>query len=226
VRTVAAKAVVFDVDDTLYLERDYVRSGFGAVGEFARQRWNLTDVAERAWELFLQNARGDIFQRVLRSAGIEPTAADIELLVRCYREHAPQISLLDDALHALECASDGFLAVVTDGPSSSQHAKIRALNLKRWARKLIVTADHGPSWTKPSLSGFSAIEAASGCKGPDCVYIGDNPLKDFAGPQQLGWQTIRIRRPGGLHAQLESKQDVQAEFTSFHDFSLKLLDGL
>ena len=31
------RAVVYDLDDTLYLERRYVRGGFSAVGEFLRQ---------------------------------------------------------------------------------------------------------------------------------------------------------------------------------------------
>ena len=39
--------VVFDVDDTLYLERDYVRSGFRAVGVWASRWLGLSGFAER-----------------------------------------------------------------------------------------------------------------------------------------------------------------------------------
>ena len=37
--------VVFDIDDTLYLERDYVLSGFAAVGPWARDWLAIPDFA-------------------------------------------------------------------------------------------------------------------------------------------------------------------------------------
>lgn len=221
-RTVIARTLVLDVDDTLYLEREYVRSGFAALEALVWSRWQVAGFAARAWQLFEQGARGDTFQRVLSAQGIQASPDDLAWLVRCYREHSPQISLLEDARRCLDALPPLFLAVLTDGPSPSQHAKIHALGLPRWARQLIVTADHGPDWGKPGLHGFRAIEAASGARGPDCVYIADNPLKDFAGPHQLGWQTIRMRRSGGLHAHVPSGDDVGAELASFEQLRIAM----
>ena len=49
----------------------------------------------------------------------------------------------------------------------------------------------------------------------ECVYVADNPTKDFAAPRALGWHTVRIRRPGGLHAGLaHSPHEVDHEITS------------
>ncbi len=51
-------SVVFDVDDTLYLERDYARGGFEAAAAHARARFGVDDFATRAWALFEQGLRG------------------------------------------------------------------------------------------------------------------------------------------------------------------------
>ena len=47
------RVAVFDVDDTLYLERDYVRSGFHAVATWAEETLDVTGVFDTAWGLFL-----------------------------------------------------------------------------------------------------------------------------------------------------------------------------
>ena len=38
--------LVLDIDDTLYLERDYVRSGFKCVGEWVNDRLGLSEFSE------------------------------------------------------------------------------------------------------------------------------------------------------------------------------------
>src|SRR3546814_3160678 len=31
------------------------------------------------------------------------------------------------------------------------------------------------------------------------TYVGDNPAKDFTAPSAMGWRTVQITRPGGVH---------------------------
>ena len=217
------RCIVFDVDDTLYLERDYVRSGFAAVGAEARSRWGVDDFAERAWLLFESGARGDIFDRVLVESGISPSPEAITALVARYREHPPAIRLLDDARACLERLHGRLaLACLTDGPLSCQRAKVVALGLERWLSPVILTAELGTGLGKPHPEGFRRIEAVTGESGATCAYVADNPLKDFAGPRLLGWRTVRIRRPGGLHAELASADDVDEEIESLGELGQRL----
>ena len=62
------RGIVFDIDDTLYLERDYVRSGFAhvarEVGRTDDEAGRLHDWLIRAFE---SGVRGDTFDR-LRAA--------------------------------------------------------------------------------------------------------------------------------------------------------------
>jgi len=220
---VTVRCVVFDVDDTLYLERDYVQSGFAAVGAEARSRWGITDFADHAWRLFEEGARGNIFDLVLVDCGVTATPEVIAALVARYREHQPAIRLLEDARACLDRLRGRVaLAGLSDGPAVSQRAKVAALGLDRWLSLLIVTAELGPGLGKPSPEGFRRIEAATGESGAACAHVADNPAKDFAGPRQLGWRTVRIRRPGGLHAGIASGEDVDLEIVSLDELSERL----
>ena len=206
------EAVVFDLDDTLYLELDYVRSGFRAVGELVRQRFGREGFAAAAWQLFQTGVRRDIFDRVLRQLDVAADSATVAEMVRVYREHAPDIVLLPDAERCLD-ALQGIvgLALISDGPLASQTAKARQLGLDRWMAPIILTATWGAGFDKPHPRAFQEVQTALNVRGERCVYVGDNPAKDFDAPAILGWRSVRIRRPDGLHATVPSRVPTHLE---------------
>lgn len=194
------KLIVFDVDDTLYLERDYVKSGFQAVDLKLQKTLGIEGFFDYAWEAFTTGTRGNTFQQVLSQLGVSFDDELIKSLVKYYRNHTPNIQLAEDARATLDAIPAGaHIGIVTDGPAESQWAKIKALRLERYDPKIIVTADRGVDWHKPSVKPFIFLQQAAGVTGNNCVYIADNPQKDFIGPEQLGWKTIRIRRVGGIY---------------------------
>jgi putative hydrolase of the HAD superfamily len=196
----AVRCVVFDVDDTLYLEHDYVRSGFRAVEAAVAARFGREGFACEAQRLFDEGARGDIFDRALSALNIAPAADTVGQLVEVYRRHRPSIALLPDAEAALRAVYRyATVAIITDGPAPSQRAKIDALQLGRWADFIVVTAEYGAGFGKPHTRAFLDVERWSGASGAELVYLADNPAKDFVAPNALGWQSVRICRPGGLH---------------------------
>jgi putative hydrolase of the HAD superfamily len=210
------RLVVFDIDDTLYLERDYVRSGFAAVGAWARSELGMPDLDARAWAAFEAGVRGRIFDEALAACGVRPNGSLVSQLVDVYRSHAPAIGLLDDVRSWLAArASDLALAVVSDGAPASQRAKATALGLADWADPMVFTDELGPGRGKPHPAAFECVEAAAGLTGRACAYVGDNPTKDFAGPRCRDWRTVRVRRAGGLHAATPSGDDVDAEISGF-----------
>ncbi|MGH2747956.1 MAG: HAD family hydrolase [Actinomycetota bacterium] len=213
---------VFDIDDTLYLERDYVRSGFESVGRWVEHNLGLPGFFEDAWGAFERGARGRIFDLVLAARGIQTSPEVIGTLVDVYRTHRPTIELIPDARACLEAMQTRFaLAIVTDGPLESQRAKVQALGTDRWVETTVLTAELGTGFAKPHERAFQLVEAASGWKGERCTYVADNPAKDFAGPKSLGWRTVRVRRPGALHLHRPSGADVDLELpdlSSLHAF--------
>jgi putative hydrolase of the HAD superfamily len=192
--------VAFDIDDTLYLERDYVRSGFRAVDGWCQEHLGRSGFGASAWEAFQQGARRDIFDRVLRQWGVPIEPSLIGQLVDVYRRHDPQIDLLPDAAECLARLRGRVkLAAISDGPPASQQAKVRRLGLDRWMDEIVLTGVLGPGFEKPSPKAFLKIQETFQCAGSQCVYVADNPAKDFRGPRQLGMTAIRVRRLEGLH---------------------------
>jgi putative hydrolase of the HAD superfamily len=215
---IAPRCVVFDVDDTLYLERDYVRSGFAAVDAWAAAELGVDGIADAAWEQFLTGRRGDTFDVALRARGVEPTPATVDQMVACYRSHRPDITMLPDAAARVEqIRGRAELVAVTDGPLASQRAKVAALGVARWAALVVFTEEFGPGFAKPHPRAFELVEAHADTRGTDNVYLADNPAKDFAAPRALGWRTVRVRRPDSLHVGVVSGDDVDLEVTDLSD---------
>jgi len=195
---------VLDIDDTLYLERDYARSGFYAVGCWLAENRNVEEFFEYAWVLFESGSRGNIFDTVLEDLGIFDKEL-VSRLVHLYRSHPPDISLQSDAMEFLKRYNRNDFAIISDGYSNAQWAKIRALNLEQYVDKIIVTDDLGKKFWKPSPSAYILAQGDRSSK--ECVYIADNPLKDFEAPAVLGWApSVRIRRKGSLHYDIESPE--------------------
>jgi putative hydrolase of the HAD superfamily len=205
----AFQLVAFDLDDTLYLERDYVYSGFASVARWLAVQRCWSDAAERrfllnCWTDFASGPdRQRIFDRTLRQAGLEATRSLVTACVARYRAHRPRIALLPDArclLQGLYQRPATTLCIITDGFLRGQAMKARALGLSNWVRRVVFTDRWGRAFWKPHPRAFEFVQRRCGLPASACVYIGDNPLKDFQTPQALGWHTIRIRRPAGIYA--------------------------
>jgi putative hydrolase of the HAD superfamily len=195
--------VAFDLDDTLYPEREFVHSGFAAVAQ------HLDDLGvieaesffTTATSLFVAGTRGNIFDLALARLAVEFPATRIGELVRVYREHQPQIRPFADSRELLQRlkARGVVLALISDGPWPTQQNKLLALGLEAYFDHLVFTGVHGEDWGKPSPRAFLEVMERSGVPAAACVYVADNPKKDFAGPNRLGWHTIRVREPIGLY---------------------------
>ena len=206
------RCVAFDIDDTLCAETDYVRSGFAAVGQWVAANLQLAGFAERAWARFERGCRGEIFNQVLADCAVDYPPQLIARLVEIYRRHDPDLELWADARACLQQLQGGLtLVAITDGCLPSQQAKVGALGLDRWLAFIIYTAELGCEFGKPHPKAFEIVQERTGWRGAQCLYVADNPRKDFAGPRRLGWQTVRIRRPEGLHYALASGPDVDRE---------------
>jgi len=204
------RLVAFDLDDTLYPEREFVRSGFRVVSDYLRQAGLVGRPLLAEMEAaFHAGVRGHVFEQVLRGVGVEPDAALVATLVAVYRTHAsaygsvrPDIRLFPDADAALaHLAARGLrLGLVSDGPLASQQAKVAALGLAARMDAVILTDSWGRPFWKPHPRAFIELASRLAVAPADCVYVADNPEKDFQGPAAAGWRpSVWIRRPDGLY---------------------------
>lgn len=177
-----SKVVVFDLDDTLYKEVDYVRSGLMAVAH------HLGDDSLLALMLKARSKGMNAFEAVKE----QRSDAEIDKMIEIYRNHKPQISLSRDTTLTLDYLHSKYtLALVTDGRSVGQRNKIEALALERYfaPEDIIISEEFGSD--KHSAANFKAIEK-NHPGAESYFYIGDNPEKDFYQPNLLGWHTIML----------------------------------
>lgn len=187
------KVVCFDLDDTLYKEIDFVRSAYREIADYVG-RPELLEIMLN-WYVSGENT----FQKLNQTLGL---GISISEYLSIYRNHRPAIDLSDGVEKTLEeLSSIGcVLGLITDGRSVSQRNKIDALGLYRWFenRNIIISAEFGSEKTdKRNYMYFMELYPNR-----SYIYVGDNPQKDFASANRLGWETVMIKDDGrNIHRQ-------------------------
>jgi len=220
------KAVIFDLDDTLFPERSYVLSGFRAVGEWISETCSIQGFFETAARLFDEGHRGRIFNDVLGILGIGSDPSLIDSLVACYRNHRPEIRMYDDAERALaHYRRYTTTGIISDGYLVAQKRKVAALDLGLLVDHIVYSDEFGRDHWKPSSVPYLRMMEMTGRTGPDCSYVSDNPLKDFVTAKALGWTTVRIRRNGGEYSGVvvDATHSAHCEVSTLDDLAKVLV---
>lgn len=190
-------AVVFDMDDTLYPEREYVLGGFQAVA-----RWGETKLGIESNEgfatlcsLFEEGVRGNTFNRWLEKYHLMQDDL-IPQLVQVYREHTPILHPFPQVPDMLKLLKRYYrLGLVSDGYLSVQERKFKALGLESLFDSVVFSDQWGREAWKPSPRPFHVVLQQLMVDAERAFYIGDNPLKDFLGARQAGMKTIWLHLP-------------------------------
>lgn len=197
---------MFDLDDTLFPEIDFVFSGYRAVAEKAFDDFGV-DIEPTLREKFLSGERGDLFTPSLREMGIDPGEPYVKTLVRAYRSHQPTLSLFVDADALIQALNESGrkIGIITDGWEEVQARKIRSLGLRDRVDAVVLTDELGgrDTW-KPSPVGYKECLERLSATSSETVFVGDNPRKDFLGARGIGMESIRVRRPLTEHREKEA----------------------
>lgn len=221
------KAVVFDLDDTLYREYDFVEQAFrrvaGVMAEYPEKERNAgtkeepprpqkspEELFRRMTELMAAEGRGKIFDRLCAWYNVDIPVPE---LVRIYRETEPVLSLYPDGEEFLRQLKKAGIktGLITDGNVQVQKNKIRALGLDKRLDVVLASWEIGSG--KPERRVYEYCLERLGCRPPEALYIGDNPLKDFIGAKELGMKTVRIVRPEGMHMRRIAEKGCEADRT-------------
>jgi putative hydrolase of the HAD superfamily len=199
------KAVIFDLDDTLYPERQFVMGGLAAAARWIAGRTNRSpDGCRHELEcLFDRGEKTQTFDAWLRKAGLP--SSYMPAMVEAYREHVPSLTLYADAGEAIEhCHAGGLLTgLVSDGYLDVQRRKVAALGLSERLSTIVLSDEFGRAHWKPAPTPFLAAAERLGILPAEAVYVGDNPKKDFEGARRAGLKSVRVRRIDGVYASEE-----------------------
>lgn len=196
------KIVLFDLDDTLILEVDYVKSGFEHVSNILAKKYHLNSnlIYSELQDLFLKN-HVNVFNRWFELQNIPLTDEDIKILVNEYHSHKPNIDFCEDVIPAITKLRDHNmkLGIVTDGNHETQQLKLSAIQADKYFDYIYKTDDYGKDYWKPSSKIFELIKEETNSSFNEMVYIGDNPRKDFYIRKSLAMKTFRIVRNDSIY---------------------------
>ncbi len=206
-----SKIFVFDLDDTLYSERDFEKSGIEYV-------YNYFEIKHISLDSILNNRKNWIDQ-IVNDTNKEIT---IQMVLDIYRYHLPSIELYKDSKDFLDMlVSYGYeMSLISDGRSITQRNKLKALGIESYFKNIVISEEVNSE--KPSEYNFNLV---MNNKCPEnYIYIADNPQKDFITPNKLGWTSICILDRGqNVHVQnFDLPQDFMPQFliNSFQEIIL------
>lgn len=210
------RAVVFDLDDTLVAERDFVLGGFRAAAARAAAGSGIAEAVayDELVGMYRSGVRQTTFDRWL--AAHPELGLTVEVLVEAYRNHPPVLTPLPGVERLLgELKAVYRLGLVSDGPAAVQERKWLACGLAPWFDAVVFSDALGRAAWKPSPEPFLAVSRALRLAPADCVYVGDNPAKDFRGARAAGMRAVWARHAAGeYHGLTPAAAEDQPDWTT------------
>jgi putative hydrolase of the HAD superfamily len=209
------KAVVWDVDDTLFNYTEADRAGMrlhlaaegllGAYGsvEQAIERWrSITDAQWARFSAGEVTFEGQRRDRVRVFLGEELSDAEADAWFERYIAHYETVwALFPDVLPVLDALSASHRhAVLSNSSLHVQDRKLRALGVHDRFETILCAAELGIS--KPEAGAFLAACEFLGLPPHEVAYVGDHPEIDGRGAADAGLLSVWIDR-GGLYATID-----------------------
>jgi len=207
--------IVFDLDDTLYNEMEYLRSAYIQIAkELDSENWQA--LFARMYSLF--RSKEDVFEFV--SAEYR---GDKNALIQQYRAHIPKLHLFDGVLDTIQQikAKNGKIGIITDGRSTTQRVKLKSLGILDLIDKIVISEEIGSE--KPDEKNYLAIEETfTNC---NYLYMADNLRKDFVTPNKRGWKTIGLVDNGlnmhyDGHSYFKESHEPKQFIVSFNELNI------
>lgn len=195
----AVSAVLFDLDDTLFAQADWLDAAWRAVAR-AAVPYGVAEEPFRAALVSIAaegSGSGRIIDRALEAVG----AADVPLepLLEAFRATRCALTPHPGVREALaDLRRVVPLGLVSDGDPAIQRAKLEALELEDAFDVVVLSDELGRALRKPNAAPFRAALEALGVEAAEAVYVGDNPAKDVSGAIACGMRAIRVET--GEHA--------------------------
>lgn len=218
------KAILFDVDDTLYDLSLPFKETFWEV--FPGESIDLEGafLASRKYSdmIYDRSLKGEISMEEMYIYRLGNAFRDYGKIIdgetalrfqSVYEKKQQAISMTEDMERLLEALSGKTtLGIITNGPSEHQRDKIRALAVERWIpmERIWISGDLGVG--KPEKGIFTAAQTKLGLEPEEICYVGDSYGHDMVGAGSVGWKTVwfnhRERRAAG---ELRPDYEVRTE---------------
>lgn len=201
------KAVIFDLDNTLYAYDPAHAAGFRAVTAYASMQLGIAPETFRALhreaDILLRARAGETasaihsrlirYQLILERQGLPIWHAPIMeagYWERFFAEVKPEPGTRE-TLEKLR-AQGLRIGVGTNMTAQQQYRKLELLSLLELVDFLVTSEE--VSAEKPERKLFDVCVEKAGCPAAECLFVGDDLLRDVLGAQNAGLRTVWLRR--------------------------------
>lgn len=198
------KHIIFDLDHTLWdydlnsaltLEQLYHKYDYATSGNSITEFVAAFKVAnEHVWDLYSKRQihkwqlRGRRFELMAAHLGWPEGALSPEFAAEYLALCPTQPHLLDGAEAMLLRLAPHFkLHILTNGFADTQHTKLKSGGIHHLF-DVIITSEKLKA-AKPHAEIFETLMLEANARPEECLMVGDNPVADVHGAQQVGWWT-------------------------------------
>jgi len=180
-------AVCFDLDGTLFDDRQYVRGGLRHAARVLERETGIDCADALRTAYFDRDIREATFDVVLAEYGLSRDR--VPELVEAYHDNTAGLTPYPGAESALSTLAGRYpLALITGGRNGRE--KLRRLSLADYFETVLVTSRLDCSKRDPDP--FERALETLGVAPDAAAYVGDRPELDFPQPNRLGMTTVRV----------------------------------
>lgn len=190
-----ARAVVFDLDDTLYPYRQFLSSGFRAVAAEVERDYRLPAalVLRTLWRARREGSRGREIQYLSRVFDFPVSVTPA--LVAIMHAHTPVLRLPERSRRVLQALrADWRIGILTNGTPDIQARKVEALGIEPLVDAVVFARACGDGRGKPAREGFDTVLERLDTTASSAVFVGDDGSADIEGAAHVGMKTIHLLR--------------------------------
>ena len=188
-----ARAIVFDLDDTLYPYRRFQVSGFAAVADHLSRVRRID--RKRALRVMCRASHGPNagreIQVLLETFGL--SAGLLSGLTDVMRGHQPRLRLPASSAAVIAALRPGWkLGVLTNGNDGVQARKIAGLGLAPLVDSIVYATRYGTGAGKPETAPFAEILRRLKTPAERTIFVGNDEVCDVGGARTAGMRAVRV----------------------------------
>ena len=203
------KAVLFDVDDTLYDQTVPFKEAYAQYfGDKPAIPAEVIYPVTRKYsdQVYSQAMSGQItmeelyiyrVQKAFEEYNITITGEEALAFQKVYADRQRHIHMSETMEKILTyCAGKAKLGIITNGPSAHQWNKVKSLQAERWIphENIFVSGDIGAE--KPERKIFDHAKRTMKLEDAEIWFVGDSYELDVKGAVNAGWNAVWMNRRG------------------------------
>ncbi len=232
------KAVIFDLDDTLYDYKALERAAFECVGGLVRERLGVSEeqyedafmrarqtTKEMLGETATSHSRMLYFQKTLEYLDIRPLYLALEMYETYWGFFLDNMCLYPGARELLEALHEKYIrvGVCTDLLAHIQHRKLRRLGMIDDVDCMVTSEEAGVE--KPASGIFELCLQKLRLPAAEVCFVGDNLERDIKGATAAGMQAIWFHTGASQEEKERDDIDVVSDYGELYELLGRKIEG-